>query len=139
MNTLLLLRSVSGAGKTSFAQNLVTMLYPGKVCFVEADSFFYDENGNYQFKAEKLGVAHKNCLTKCENALQNNFPMIIVSNTSTREEDVKRYQDLALKYNYRFVSAIIENRHGNQNIHNVPLQVLVRQEAQLKASLKLLP
>jgi hypothetical protein len=48
------------------------------------------------------------------------YPEIAVSNTFTQEWEMKDYYELAEKYGYKVVSLIIENRHGNKNIHGVP-------------------
>lgn len=118
---LILLRGLPGSGKTSFA-NLIWSSYV--IC--EADQFFYDEAGNYNFDATKLGQAHKACQEKVETFMQDNqnnhqfYPEIVVSNTSTTEKELQPYYDLALKYGYTVVSLIVENRHGGQNVHGVP-------------------
>lgn len=118
---LILLRGLPGSGKTSFA-NLIWSSFV--IC--EADQFFYDETGNYNFDATKLGQAHKACQEKVETFMQDNqnnhqfYPEIVVSNTSTTEKELQPYLDLALKYGYTVVSLIVENRHGGQNVHGVP-------------------
>lgn len=118
---LILLRGLPGSGKTSFA-NLIWSSYV--IC--EADQFFYDEDGNYNFDATKLGLAHKSCQVRVESMMQMNennseyFPEIVVSNTSTTEKELQPYLDLALRYGYIVVSLIVENRHGGQNVHGVP-------------------
>jgi predicted kinase len=43
-----------------------------------------------------------------------------VTNTFTTEKEMKPYLELAEKYDYRVVSMIIENRHGNDSLHGVP-------------------
>jgi len=45
---------------------------------------------------------------------------IVVSNTSTTEKEMEPYLKLAEKYDYKVVSLIVENRHGNKSVHNVP-------------------
>jgi hypothetical protein len=37
---------------------------------------------------------------------------------------MKDYFDLANTYGYKIVSLIIENRHGNKSIHNVPEETM---------------
>lgn len=118
---LIILRGLPGSGKSSFA-NLIWASHV--IC--EADQFFYDEEGNYNFDATKLGQAHKACQEKVEMFMQDNlnnhqyYPEIVVSNTSTTEKELQPYLDLALKYGYTVVSLIVENRHGGQNVHGVP-------------------
>lgn len=45
---------------------------------------------------------------------------VIVHNTFTTEKEIKPYQELAEKYSYTLISLIVENRHGNESIHDVP-------------------
>jgi len=122
---LVLLRGLPGSGKTSFA-NFIWSSYA--VC--EADKFFYDKESNYNFDATKLKEAHEWCRNEVETRMQDNqnnpqyYPEIVVSNTFTQEWEMEAYFDLAKKYDYRVVSLIVENRHGNSNIHGVPDDVL---------------
>ena len=81
----------------------------------------------YYFDSYKLHDALKWCQSEVENAMIENmksngvyFPEIVVSNTSTTEKELQPYLDLATKYDYKVVSLIIENRHGNSSVHNVP-------------------
>ena len=118
---LILLRGLPGSGKSSFAN----LIWASQV-ICEADQFFYDKEGNYNFDATKLGQAHKACQDKVEMFMRDNqnnhqfYPEIVVSNTSTTEKELQPYLDLALRYGYIVVSLIVENRHGGKNIHGVP-------------------
>ncbi len=118
---LVLLRGLPGSGKSSFA-NLIWSSFV--IC--EADQFFYDAEGNYNFDPSKLKKAHKYCRDKVESFMLDNeknpqfYPEIIVSNTFTREWEMEEYFKLANKYGYKVVSLIIENRHGGKNVHGVP-------------------
>ena len=118
---LILLRGLPGSGKTSFA-NLMWSSYV--VC--EADKYFYDKEGNYNFDASKLREAHEWCKQEVETRMEDNennpqyYPEIVVSNTSTQEWEMEAYFDLAKKYEYKVVSLIVENRHGGKNVHGVP-------------------
>ena len=48
------------------------------------------------------------------------YPEIVVSNTSTMENELKPYYNLAKQYNYMVISLILENRHNGVNTHGVP-------------------
>jgi predicted kinase len=123
MKTLILLRGLPGAGKSSFAN----LIWESGVIF-EADKYFYNtDDGSYNFDATKLHAAHKWCQTQVEDAMEYNlefdgkyYSEIVVSNTSTTEKELQPYLDLAAKYDYNVVSLIVENRHGNKSVHNVP-------------------
>ena len=118
---LVLLRGLPGSGKSSFAKHMWSDFV---IC--EADQFFYDQEGNYNFDPSKLRDAHKYCKDKVETFMCDNeknsqfYPEIVVSNTFTREWEMDEYFKLAKKYNYQVVSLIVENRHGNKNVHGVP-------------------
>lgn len=49
----------------------------------------------------------------------NNDNKIVVCNTFTMEWEMKKYFEMADKYNYRVFSLIVENRHDGNNIHGV--------------------
>lgn len=117
---LFIIRGLPGSGKSTFAN-----LIGGDTRIIEADDYFYDHFGNYNFDINKLGEAHDYCKKNVESwmllsKLDNSDYKIIVSNTSTTEKELKPYLDLAEKYEYTVTSIILENRHGSKSIHNVP-------------------
>jgi len=133
MRKLILIRAVSGAGKSTFAET-----FAPDSCICCADDYFTDGQGNYNFDASKLGQAHKACQEKYLELLDSPFiDTIVVSNTNTKESDYKFYLDEAEKRDIMVFSLVLENRHGNKNVHNVPDHVLERQEQNIKNSLKL--
>ena len=126
MNKVLtLVRGLPGSGKSTFA-NFVWNDYA--IC--EADKFFYDKEGNYNFDATKLRQAHEWCRNEVETRMKDNeanpqyYPEIVVSNTFTQEWEMESYYKLAEKYEYRVFSIIVENRHGGVNQHGVPTEKL---------------
>jgi predicted kinase len=122
---LFLVRGLPGSGKTSFATNIWNEY---AVC--EADKFFYDKEGSYNFDPTKIKEAHAWCKNEVETRMKDHqlneqyYPEIAVSNTFTQEWEMKDYFDLANTYGYKIVSLIIENRHGNKSIHNVPEETM---------------
>jgi predicted kinase len=134
--TLYILRSVSGAGKTTLAKAWEESL-PNSVA-IAADDYWYDKEGNYNFDITRLGDAHKNCQFKVKRAMMVlKRDNIIVHNTNTSEKEIKPYLELADMFGYKVVSLVVENRHGNKNVHDVPDFVLERQENNLRNSIKL--
>jgi len=116
MPTLYLIRGLPGAGKTSLARSLsnATRYY------YEADQFFVDgDTGEYLFDPSKLHAAHSWCQKMARRELEAGFDCV-VSNTSTTELEVETYAKIAEEAGAKFVSIIVENRHGGTNIHNVP-------------------
>lgn len=144
-NTLFIIRGCSGAGKSTLAEFLAKIIEDSfntvEIC--EADSYFttyklgFQDQPLYEFDPDKLHLAHKACQEKCEQAMEWGNT-VIVSNTSTKEKDLKTYLDLAKKHSYTVVSLIVENRSNTKSIHNVPEETLKRQEQSLKGSIKLL-
>ena len=118
---LFLVRGLPGSGKSSFATHIWNEY---AVC--EADKFFYDKEGNYNFDPTKLKEAHAWCKNEVEIRMKDHqvnpqfYPEIAVSNTFTQEWEMDDYFKLAEKYGYMVVSLIVENRHGGKNVHGVP-------------------
>jgi predicted kinase len=116
MKDLILLRGLPGAGKSTLAK-----IIGGAHIHIEADDYFIDEEtGEYKFNQRDLPKAHNWCQVRTEYALEEGCGMIVVANTFTQEWEMKPYYELAAKYGYRVHSLIVENRHGNKSIHNVP-------------------
>lgn len=128
---MIILRGLPGSGKTAFANYLV---YFNNFVICTADDYFYDQQGNYNFDYSKISEAHKYSREKCEKALKEGRD-VIVANTSVKEDEINEYIKLANQYNYRYFSLIVENRHGNENIHGVPDETIEKMKN--KFSIKL--
>ena len=113
MKELILLRGLPGSGKSTLAKAI------GGLHF-EADMYFVDENGNYNFDGSQIKDAHAWCQNKVRISMETGVEKIVVSNTFTQEWEMKEYYDMAEKYGYRVYSIIVENRHGGTNQHGVP-------------------
>lgn len=131
-NTLILLRGLPGAGKTTLANMLADEVH-------SADDYFYENGPNvdkYDFDASKLGAAHGQCKTRVENAMKSNVERIVVANTNTTEKEINPYIKLAESYGYQIISLVVENRHGNKSVHGVPSDVLDAMEKRFTIKLK---
>jgi predicted kinase len=130
---LIILKGVSGSGKSTFA-NLIA--YPCCVC--TADDYFTDKDGNYNFEVNKMGLAHKACQSKFDDALKDDIiTNIVIANTNTKPADYKYYVDKAEKAGLRITYVVLENRNGTKDVHNVPEETLQRQEKTLRDNLQL--
>ena len=70
-------------------------------------------------------------------AMDANIGQIIVSNTFTTEWELKHYLELAEEYGYNAFSLVVENRHGNKDIHDVPEKTRGLQAQRLMNNIKL--
>jgi predicted kinase len=117
---LILLRGVPGSGKTTLGNIILFNTQSNIQDVLSADNFFVNEKGEYIFDVTKLKEAHNDCQVKCAERMRNQFSKIVVANTFTQEWEMEPYFTMAERYNYRIHSVIVENRHGNKNVHNVP-------------------
>ena len=112
MKELFLLRGLPGSGKSTLAKSLGGM-------HMEADKYFMDE-GEYKFDPSKLKDAHAWCQNAAKVWMTNSVPKVVISNTFTQAWEMDYYFELAKEHGYRVYSLVVENRHGGENVHNVP-------------------
>ena len=115
---LYIVRGIPGSGKSTFAKTLGGT-------HIEADQYFVDVDGNYNFDGGKIKLAHEYCRAQTEawmrtDGAQVNVDRIVVSNTFTQEWEMEPYFKLAKEYGYKTFTLIVENRHGGINQHGVP-------------------
>ena len=110
---LYIVRGVPGSGKSTFAKQLTANIF-------EADHYFYDNDGNYNFIPSEIKDAHKECQQFVGFAMESNIQKIAVSNTFTQEWEMEPYFELAKKHSYKVFTIVVENRHGGVNLHGVP-------------------
>lgn len=132
-NTLYIIRGIPGAGKSTLAKMLVgDKDYRHK----ESDMYFVDRDGNYNFNPSKIKEAHKWCQEEIEFLMKYEHSPVVVSNTFTTEKELYPYLEMAGKYNYNVTSLVVENRHGNTSIHNVPDEALDKMEKRFTVKLR---
>ena len=117
---LILLRGLPGSGKSTLAKIILQVRSTDEPEVLSADDFFINEYGEYDFDSQKIKEAHNYCQFRCSERMRQGIARIVVANTFTQEWEMKTYFDIAERYNYRVHSVIVENRHGNENIHGVP-------------------
>ena len=140
---LILVRGLPGSGKTTFAKFLMEYI---DIFNLNTDEFGVFEIAtddcwdqpytiNGKFNSAGLGPAHLKCQETVENKMVFSTPVIIVHNTFTTESELEPYITLAKKYNYEVTTLIIENRHKNTSIHDVPKETI--QKMKNRFSIKL--
>lgn len=113
MKELFLVRGLPGSGKSTLAKSIGGY-------HVEADMFFVDAEGNYNFDVSKIKDAHNWCRHTAMEAMKRGSDRVIVSNTFTQEWEMEAYYLLAQELGYAVFSLIVENRHNGVNVHGVP-------------------
>jgi predicted kinase len=118
MNKLIIIRGLPGSGKTTLAQTISLVHY-------EADQFFMQANGVYEYDKEKIKDAHEWCQKKTEYAMRHLVSPIVVSNTFVKRWEMQPYLDLATSYGYE-VFEITMSGPLYPNVHGVPDEVIER-------------
>lgn len=129
---LFLLRGIPGAGKSTLAHYLTERF---DAIAVAADDFMVNNQGEYSFDLNRLAECHDKCRLKVEAAMQIQITNIIVHNTLTTMREMKPYLRLAEQYGYRVYSLIVENRHGNLDVHSVPEETRQKMKARFDVCL----
>ena len=117
---LILLRGLPGSGKSTLAKIILQLRSTDEPEILSADDFFEDKEGDYNFDPTKLKEAHNYCQFRCSERMRQQKARIVVANTFTQEWEMDEYFKMAERYNYRVHTVVVENRHGNENIHGVP-------------------
>ena len=136
MKTLIMVRGISGCGKTTLAD----ILYDGlrydviagpEVEFASADDYFVDKDGVYQFDPSKLPDAHAQCQGRAQSAMEIGAD-IIVHNTFTQRWEMEPYLLMADEYGYRvsvvslYDGGCTDEELAERNSHGVPLEGISR-------------
>ena len=136
-NVFLVLRSRSGAGKSTFADFLEFMIDSCEIEICTADDYFVGVDGSYNFDASKLDKAHKYCREKAFEAIRHGVRIVVLANTNCGEKEYQPYEEFARQNGYEVVSLVLENLTGTKDIHGLPPETLERQKRKLINSLKL--
>ena len=99
-----------------------------------ADDWFM-RDGKYTWNVKDIGTAHGWSQRKCRRFMEKQVCQIVIANTSTTEKEMQPYVDLAKQFGYRVFSVIVESRHNNKSIHNVPESTLEKMRARFNISL----
>lgn len=81
-----------------------------------------------------MAYAYRACLRDTEAAMVEGGE-VVVSNVFPTAKSLKNYKKLAEKYDYAVTYAVVENRRGGMNIHNVPDEALAGMRASFQVEL----
>jgi len=119
-NYLLILRGISGAGKTTFVENLKKGT---DLVHASADFIHVGSDGVYRFNPSKLGEGHGLCFRMAVHAMQDRAKLVVVDNTHTMNWEMAPYVLAGQAYGYKtaIVRLEIDAATGAaRNVHNVP-------------------
>lgn len=116
MLTLTLIRGLPGSGKSTLAKAIPAV-------HLEADMYFVNEQGEYQYRAEEIGDAHQWCQQQTDYWLQQG-KSVVVSNTFVKQWEMTVYKKLARKHKAKLNIIVCRERYGN--IHGVDDEVIER-------------
>ncbi|OZT83062.1 AAA family ATPase [Vibrio sp. 03_296] len=115
---LTLIRGLPGSGKSTLAQQLAKQTH---AVHLEADMYFVDQQGRYQFDPTRLEHAHRWCLNKvCQHLKQGRA--VIVSNTFVQHWEMKPYLRFAERHGLNVEILVCTGEYGS--IHDVPVQTI---------------
>lgn len=109
-----IIRGVPGSGKSTLAK---TLGFP----VVEADQFFTDEDGNYNYDPAKIPQAHDWCQEQVEAHLARG-QSVSVANVFAKIFRIETYIGLGMRY--KAAIHIHECTGRFQNIHGVPEEAI---------------
>lgn len=118
MLTLTLIRGLPGSGKSTLAKTLPAV-------HLEADMYFVNEQGEYQYRAEEIGDAHQWCQQQTDFWLQQG-KSVVVSNTFVKQWEMSVYKKLARKHKAKLNIIVCRELYGN--IHGVDDEVIERMQ-----------
>ena len=118
--TLYIIRGLPGSGKSTLANIMSIGL---DIEYYEADMYFIDELGNYNFDPKNIGNAHIWCQNQVKTQLEAG-KSVIVSNTFVKRWEMKPYLDMADEFNTSV--NIIECKSQFGSIHGVPEETVER-------------
>lgn len=123
MPTLYLIRGLPGSGKSTLAK-MITVATGGY--HFEADDFFTNSTGHYEYDPSKIRDAHNDCQARVWNAMAHRRENIIVANTFVRRWELAIYYEKAACHGYTVQEIVCCGSF--KNIHNVPQAVIDRMQ-----------
>lgn len=125
---MILVRGLPGSGKTTIAKNLI-----GWYMHVEADMFWVNDQGVYEFDAKRVGEAHTWCQNRVYELLAAGFD-VVVSNTFTTKREMEYYFVMARDFDCVPQVILCQGQYGS--VHNVPQEAVDRMTARFEYDIK---
>lgn len=119
--TLVILRGISGAGKSTFVEKLKKI--EPLLIHASADFIHLDREGNYKFDIAKLGEGHGMCFRTAVHAMLDGAEFVVVDNTNTAHWEMSPYVLAGNAYGYKVAIARLEidpEIATKRNVHGVP-------------------
>jgi len=114
MSKLILVRGVSGSGKSTYVYNKL-----GDMTHLEADHYFMDDaTGEYKFDGSLIKKAHDWCYGNTRYYVGTGND-VVVSNTFTQLWEMQRYLDMKKSFPDLEIE-VVEMLTQYQNVHGVP-------------------
>ena len=98
MKRLILIRGLSGSGKTEHAE-LIVGDHEDRA-EVTVDRFFEDDDGKYTFDFTRIKEAYEWCKNETKLLLEDEYEVVVVHNSFTRKWEAEPYFNLAKEHGY---------------------------------------
>jgi hypothetical protein len=150
MSGVIIVRGVSGSGKSRYAQTMKEKNNPCIVC--SADNHFMVPTGDmyrgepvreYRFDPLKLAENHQACMNFYLGTLRHGCPLIVVDNTNIHRWEYMNYEEAALLAGYEV--SIVEYRVNTidelklcirRNQHRVPADIIAKMAIEFEPDLR---
>jgi tRNA uridine 5-carbamoylmethylation protein Kti12 len=116
LNKLILVRGLPGSGKSTYAKQ-----YFSSHIHLEADMYFVQPDGSYDWIPERLGKAHNWCQESAKIFLSNGLD-VVVSNTFTTRKELEPYVNFAILHEIPYGVFRLNTQY--ESIHAVPQDVI---------------
>ncbi len=116
---LVIIRGIPGSGKSTLAKKYLQLMPNAVHC--EADHYFTDKQGNYNYNAEKIQQAHHCCQLAIRAALAKG-DSVVVSNTTIRLWELEALLTIGNEFSANI--AVIRCLGKYTSVHGVPGDVV---------------
>ena len=132
MKKALVIRGISGSGKSTFAKMFLYLEDCNiQVAIHSTDQYFLDQWGEYKFDPTKLGENHQKNLLAFKKSLRNGYELVICDNTNTQKWEYEKYVQAAEEMGYQVhiitVGDFDVDKCHERCAHDVPKKSIQRQ------------